>query len=150
MKRNLLLAAVILAVSGAVFARDEGYRNHNRQVRRAYDHLFRSAGQEVTLDGNLGWVDGRIVLKTDAKTYFVSGLRPLVGFVDGLKDGAGVKLAGRARDIEGVPEYGFLQAEKVTVNGKEYTLNDYGRGFGGMAGPGRGGRPGGMTSPNGP
>jgi hypothetical protein len=149
MKRFFLAAFAVLLVCGTIFADDhQGRRGPDRREKQIVDR--RNVGEEVTLNGKLDWVNGRIVLKTDDKTFFVSGLRELVGFADGLKDGAHVTLAGRARNLADIPEYGFLRAEKVTVNGKDYTLNDYGNGFGGMARLGRGGHDGGAMVPPSP
>jgi hypothetical protein len=44
----------------------------------------------------------------------------LFGFVDGLKEGAEVTLAGYAIDIPVAPEYKYFLVDKLTFNGKEY------------------------------
>jgi hypothetical protein len=74
----------------------------------------------------------------------------LFGFVDGLKEGAPVKLDGYAADIPIAPEYKFFLVEKLTLNGKEYggllSGRHMARGFSG--GMGGGGFPRGFPPPD--
>ena len=83
-------------------------------------------------------------MKTEEKTYFITGIRQLLGFVDGLKEGAQLTLTGRAYGGSYIPEYGFFRTEKVNFNGKDYTVNNKGLGFGEMPQQGRGRNGGGM------
>lgn len=132
MKKILLLALTALAVSAAAFARDYGPRGQDRWPCRTLVRHSNSAGEELTLDGKLEWVNGRIAIKTEDKTYFVSGVQRLFGFVDGLKEGAQLTLTGRSYSVSYIPEYGFFRAEKVSFNGKDYTLNQDHPGLGDM------------------
>ncbi|MDR1352295.1 MAG: hypothetical protein LBK05_03340, partial [Treponema sp.] len=131
MKKIFLSAAAALLVSGIVFAQADTLRG---QGRPPYDYGRRGAGEYITLTGTLAWMNGRIVLKTDDKTYFVSGIGRLAGFVEGFEEGATVTFAGISHD-DWLPEYGYLFAQKVTVNGKDYALDGYrhgdrGQGYG--------------------
>jgi hypothetical protein len=123
MKRIVLLTVAALT-AGLVFAQnDGGMRGPNGGPRQRGGNYRENAGEELVLNGKLEWVNGRIAVKTSDKTYFVSGIRQLLGFVDGLKEGAQITLSGRVRDIPYITEYSFIRAEKVTFNGKDYTLD---------------------------
>jgi hypothetical protein len=100
----------------------------------------------VTIKGPLSLVNGQIAVKSAGTTYYVRGLQRLIGFVDGLKEGAEVTLEGYAIDIPIAPEYKHFLANKLTLNGKEYAdLLPQGRGGCGFSGifPGP---PGGMMN----
>jgi hypothetical protein len=130
MKKILLLALTALVVSASAFAHDFRPRGQNGAPRQAFPPAGRT-GEELTLSGKLEWINGRIAVRTEDKTYFVSGIRQLLGFVDGLKEGSELTLTGRAYGASQIPEYRFFLTEKVGFNGKEYTLNQSGPGFGG-------------------
>jgi hypothetical protein len=131
MKKILLLTLTALVVSASAFAHDFRPRGQNGIPRQAFSPADKS-GEELTLNGRLEWINGRIAVRTEDKTYFVSGIRQLLGFVDGLKEGAELTLTGRAYGVSHIPEYHFFRTEKVGFNGKEYTLNQGGPGFGGV------------------
>jgi hypothetical protein len=83
----------------------------------------RSQGEkaEITaISGILGLSNGRIALQEEDTTYYVLGLDRLIGFIDGLKEGARVALEGYAftpwEDTDAV----LFQVAKLTLNGKEY------------------------------
>jgi hypothetical protein len=80
------------------------------------------AKDEVAVNGKLAALNGRIVLKDGAKTYYIIGLGQLVGFVDGLKEGASVTLKGFVREFRYAPDYGVIRADLLTINGKDYQL----------------------------
>lgn len=85
----------------------------------------------VKIEGKLTLVNGMIAVVDKDKTYYVGGVNRLVGFVDGLKENASVKLEGYAAPIPAAPEYLFLQVTKLTFNGKDYDLSQFsGRGRG--------------------
>ena len=143
MKKNLLLALTALVVSAGAFAQNFGQCGQNGRPRQAFgpQAFGREAGntgEELTLNGKLEWADGRIAVKTEEKTYFVTGIRQLLGFVDGLKEGAQLTLTGRAYGVSYIPDYGFFRTEKVSFNGKDYAVNRGGPGFGEMTRQGRG------------
>ncbi|MDR1147630.1 MAG: hypothetical protein LBK66_03250 [Spirochaetaceae bacterium] len=131
--KKIILLTVAALTAGFVFAQnDDGMRGSNGGPWQRGGHYRENAGEEIVLNGSLEWVNGRIAVKANDKTYFVSGIRQLLGFVDGLKEGAQITLAGRARDIPYITEYSFIRAEKVTFNGKDYTLDTDAYRFGGM------------------
>lgn len=109
-----------------------------------------TAAQTATVtkvEGKLALVNGLIAIKSGDKTYYVNGLQRLVGFIDGLKEGASVKVEGYAQALPAAPEYIHLFVTKLTFNGKDYDLSQApgrgmgrggmmgGRGFDGDAGP---------------
>jgi hypothetical protein len=55
-------------------------------------------------------------------TWLVRGLNRYVGFIDGLKEGAQVTLEGYAISSPRNDKIKSLQAQKMTLNGKDYEL----------------------------
>jgi hypothetical protein len=111
--------------------------------------------EKITLEGTLELVNARVAIKKDAKTYYVMIPSRLYGFVDGLKEGASVKVEGYVHDFYGVKDSYAVRAEKLTIAGKTIDLGTAagtaapfgamrgGPNGGGMMG-GRGGMKGGM------
>ncbi len=94
-----------------------------------------SAAVSVKVEGKLALVNGMIAIVAKGTTYYVGGLQHLVGFVDGLKEGAAVKVEGYAQQLPMAPEYSHLRITKLTFNGKDYDLSQA-MGRGGMHGQG--------------
>lgn len=80
--------------------------------------------QKATLEGSLVLVDGRVAIKKDASTYYVMIPGRLYGFVDGLKEGAAVKLEGYSHEVPGVADTFVFRAYKIELNGKTIDLGD--------------------------
>jgi hypothetical protein len=97
-------------------------------------HISPESLETVTVSGTLGLVNGRIALQKDGETYMVRGLERLIGFVDGLKEGAAVTLEGFVRTGPADSKLHYLLVNKLTINGKEY--DDLARGFTGTGGTG--------------
>ncbi|MDR2658364.1 MAG: hypothetical protein LBC27_00025 [Spirochaetaceae bacterium] len=141
MKRIALLLAISALTTGFAFTQD-GTRGPGDNVRQRSARFDGNRVEDITLNGKLEWLNGRIGLKANGKTYFISGIQPVLGFVDGLKEGAQVTLAGRVYTVPYIEEYGFFHAEKLTFNGKDYILIGEGNRFkgerhGGMGPDGR-------------
>jgi hypothetical protein len=117
MKRNVFFVILIVIAAGA-FA----------QSRDRQDRDGRRQPSAVTVTGALSLIDGRIALENDTAAYYVMGLGKLIGFVDGLKEGASVTLEGFAgplyhRDRDGADkERQFLRVTKLTLDGRSYDL----------------------------
>ncbi|MDR2767487.1 MAG: hypothetical protein LBB82_04080 [Treponema sp.] len=148
MKRLTLIAAALL-IGSAVFA---------QSPQRAPRQPVLPAPEKITLSGTLALDQGHIVLKSGDDSYLVRGLRPLIGFVDGLAEGASVNLEGYAREFSfrqnprdgGKSETNVVRSIRVTrltLGSKSYDLpvypaGDFGAGRGreqrgrGPAGPG--------------
>ena len=99
----------------------------------------------VKIDGKLALINGMIGLSAGDKTYYTPMITRLVGFVSGLSEGSSVKLEGYEYPLPYAPGYSMLAVTKLTLNGKDYNLGNYGPGFGpgygmyGMHGGPRGG-----------
>lgn len=101
--------------------------------------------EKITLDGTLELVNSQIAIKKDAKTYYVMIPNRLVGFVDGLKEGASVKVEGYSHEIVGLKDSFGVRVDSLTLNGKTIDLSTqaapvgagYGRSMKGGAAGGR-------------
>jgi hypothetical protein len=92
----------------------------------------------VTINGTLSLVSGRIALQKDQETYVILGLGRLIGFIDGLKEGAEVTLEGFVRTGRRDEKIRYLLVNKLGINGREY--NDLAPAFP-REGPGGTGHP---------
>jgi hypothetical protein len=97
----------------------------------------------VSLDGTLELVSGRVAIKLDGKTYFVMIPSRLFGFVDGLKEGAAVKVEGLSHEVVGVKDTYAVRVESLEVGGKKVDLSAT------AGAPMMGGRSGKVGSPQG-
>jgi len=82
--------------------------------------------QTVKVEGKLALINGVIALKSGTKTYYVPMLGRLAGFIEGIKEGASVKLEGYEYPIAAAPEYATLAVIKLSVGGKDYDLGQFG------------------------
>lgn len=79
------------------------------------------APEPVTVSGKLALSNGHIAVQSGDTTYYVMGLQRLIGFVDGLKEGAQVSLEGFIREIKN-SNAKVMHASKLTIAGKTYDL----------------------------
>ena len=135
MKKAIIVLVVALTAGGVLAAQTApwGPQGWNQ-----------AQGQTVKIEGKLALINGMIGLKSGSKTYYTPRLGRLAGFVEGIKDGASVKLEGYKRQFPAAPEYSMLMVTKVSVGGKDYDLGQAGGGCGigggrGSGGAGRGG-----------
>jgi hypothetical protein len=138
MKRIVLCVLFAAVVSGVLVAQDPGDPGFSRRNQ---------APEKITLSGSLGLSQGRIVLESGGNTYYIAGLERLIGFVEGLKEGASVSLEGWAFPLPRSETEQIFRAAKLSLNGKDYELgsqewpasprHDFGWGNGGNGfGPG--------------
>jgi hypothetical protein len=138
MKRLLFIAAAVLFAVGGLSAQGWGRAGPGGGPgcwgpNRGPDQGFSppAAAETARVNGNLSLIRGRIALQADGKTYYILGLQRLIGFIDGLKEGASVTLEGfvvtppRAQNRQTGPaaddtEARFLLAQKLIINGREY------------------------------
>lgn len=88
------------------------------------------AAQLASVEGKLTFLNGYICVVTPAKTWVVHIPAYLYGFIDGLKEGAQVKLEGRERPLPGPQTTSVLLVTKLTFAGKDYDLSRAQPGFG--------------------
>ncbi|GHT62293.1 hypothetical protein FACS1894109_21120 [Spirochaetia bacterium] len=125
--RGIFMIALIgLLCAGSLWAggRDRGSDGRKSSARTA------AAAEAVTINGTLQLVEGRIAVVADGKTYYTSGIQRLIGFIDGLKEGATVRLEGSASAVPLNSNAKFLRITKLTFNGKTYDFPDTAGGFG--------------------
>ncbi len=143
MKRTFMILAALLVVAGIAAA---------QPVAPAPN-----APAASKLEGRLSLVNGFVGIQTKDKTYYVHIPGRLYGFIDGLKEGAQVKLEGYEEALPQAPEYAHFFVTKLAIGGKEYDLSASFRGgtmggrWDGRMGGRRGGRMGGgmMRGPGG-
>lgn len=79
--------------------------------------------ETLTISGKLAVANGVITVQTGEKTYYAHGFQHLIGFVDGLKEGAEVTLEGFVPPTFRNIDYPNFFALKMTLNGKSYELS---------------------------
>ncbi|MDR0374610.1 MAG: hypothetical protein LBH85_02685 [Treponema sp.] len=143
-KTIMMSAVILLAIAGATFGQpvDDPIATpqHDPQTRR------QNGGQQAewkgrrprdprveksAASGSLAFIKGRIALQSDDAAYYLRGVDRLIGFVDGLTEGAEVGLEGYAfaipqKDQNAAAEYVF-HVVKLTFNEKEYNLSNNAR-----------------------
>jgi hypothetical protein len=82
-----------------------------------------------TIEGKLALVQGHPGIVVKDKTYFVQIPMNLYGFIDGLKEGASVKLEGYEAAIPFAPNSYFFRVTTLTLGSKSYDLSQF-AGFG--------------------
>ncbi|MFP3089568.1 hypothetical protein LQZ21_04495 [Treponema sp. TIM-1] len=115
MKRSILFSILALVAVG-LFAQNGSDRARGPRTPP-------EPPQAVTVSGNLALIDARIGLESGGNTYYVMGIDRLIGFVDGLREGAPVTLEGYEFPLPAAPEYRFLRVLKLSFNGKDYDLS---------------------------
>ncbi|MDR1318878.1 MAG: hypothetical protein LBJ90_04565 [Treponema sp.] len=138
MKRIVLCVFFAAALSGALLAQDS---SRPGSPRRNWPP------EKIALSGSLGLSLGRIVLENGGNTYYVAGIDRLIGFIEGLKEGAAVSLEGWAFPLRRSETEWIFRAAKLSINGKDYELGSeegpafHHGGFGRGKGSGSGYRP---------
>ena len=113
MKRKLLLIFLAFGLTALVSA--QGGRPGPMAPRLP-------APEAVTVSGNLIVAYGTPAVKSGDVTYIIGGINRLLGFVDGLKEGAQVTLEGMAISSPRENTVKVLRATKLTLGGKTYDL----------------------------
>jgi hypothetical protein len=138
MKRYITLILTLLIAAGIAAAQPSGNwmpRPHYNRGGNAPQAAAPEPPQTLTIRGNLALINGGIALEDGGTTYYIRGLDRLVGFVEGLKEGAAVVLEGYSfgpppspqapnapgAGAEPAPEgWKVFTAVKLTLNGREY------------------------------
>ncbi|GHT65863.1 hypothetical protein FACS1894110_08570 [Spirochaetia bacterium] len=115
----IVMAALIgLVCIGSAFAHGHG----GGRGYGGWGAVYSTAAETVTVSGTLQLINGEIAVAQGGNTYYPSGLSRYVGFIDGLKEGASVKLEGNTALLKYTTNVYFLRVTKLTLNGKEYSL----------------------------
>jgi hypothetical protein len=80
------------------------------------------ASETITVTGTMVVANRMPALKSGDVTYYIGGISRLIGFIDGLKEGAQVTVEGAAMASPGDKNVKFLWPSKLTINGKVYDL----------------------------
>jgi len=119
MKRTFLILAVFALAAAAVTA----------QPFFAQGAQAAGTAQITKLEGKLTLINGMIGIQSKDKTYYVHIPGRLYGFVDGLKEGAQVKLEGYEYPLPQAPNYVNFLVTKLSLGGKDYDLSTLGQGM---------------------
>lgn len=141
MKRIVTVCIIGLVALGAVSAQGFGPRP-GMPGQPVQPQIQQVAS---TIEGKLALVQGHPAVAVKDKTYFVQLPQFMYGFVDGLKEGATVKLEGFEVAIPYAPNSFMFHVNTLTIGTKSYDLSQI---AGGMMGQ-RGGMMGGRADPRG-
>jgi len=129
MKRTL--AFLIIAFSAiALVSAQQGYNHrgegrgpgHNHEGKNFKNQKFTL--EKVSVTGSLTILNGKFAVSSDDTTYITRGLRPYIGFIEGLKYGAAVTVEGASFPVSEKDDVKFLLIEKLTIDGTEYDLGN--------------------------
>ena len=112
-------------LTAAVFAQRGG--SADPELRR--NRNSRPQTETVTISGSMIVAHGFPAIKSGDITYIIGGINRLVGFVDGIKEGAQVTIDGMAVSIQRDGNLKFLRPSKLTLSGKTYDLALPGQGL---------------------
>lgn len=145
MKKIVTVCIVALTAIGAVSA--QGFGGGPGMMGQGFQPQaqVQTAQVKTTIEGKLALVQGHPSIIVKDKTYFVQLPQYLYGFIDGLKEGATVKLEGYEQAIPYAPNSFFFRATMLTIGAKSYDLSEFmGQGMmggrGGVQGSRMGGR----------
>ena len=119
MKRKILFFLVIVGLAAMVSAQ-EGSRRERTPTESSTSRS--RAPETVTISGTMVAANGMPALKSGEETYLIGGVSRLVGFVDGLKEGAQVTIEGTVMPVPGRNSLKYLRGSKLTLGGKSYDL----------------------------
>jgi len=114
LKRNILFGVMLLGLAAMVQAQVWGPGWNRRNTPTT---------ETVTVTGTMVVANGMPALKSGDVTYYISGISRLIGFIDGLKEGAQVTIEGLATSSSSNRNIKLLRATKLTINGKVYELS---------------------------
>ena len=130
MKRTLLVLAIAVLVVGVAAAQPFAGRGNGFGLAGQAPQAV-TAPVAATVTGTLELVNGQIAIKDGAKTFYVMIPNRLVGFIDGLKEGAKVTVEGYTHEIFGVKDAFGLSANKLTIGTRVIDLGTTAVGAGG-------------------
>jgi len=144
MKKIVTVCIVALTAIGAVSAQAFGGGPGMMGQGFQPQAQVQAAQVKTTIEGKLALVQGHPSIIIKDKTYFVQLPQTLYGFIDGLKEGATVKLEGYELAIPYAPNSYFFRTTMLTIGAKSYDLSEFmGQGMMGGRGGAMGGQMGG-------
>lgn len=117
MKKLGIVVVLALVTAGVVFAQPFPFGYH------AYPQVV---APTVKIEGKLALINGVVGLKSGDKTYYLPMLGRLSGFVEGIKEGASVKVEGYEYPLATTPATSMVQVTKLNVGGKDYDFDQVG------------------------
>ena len=120
MKQKVLFILLAVGLVGMAWA--QGWPWAHPGPNGPGPHREPPAAETVTVSGSLIVSRGSPAVKSGDDIYIVKGINRLVGFVDGLKEGAQVTIEGPAITSPRDSKLKVLRAVKLTLNGKAYDL----------------------------
>ena len=111
MKRKILFILLVCALAAVSWAQGRGWNQ---------DRL--TPAETVTVSGSMIVAYGFPAVTSGDITYLVGGINRLVGFVEGLKEGAQVTIEGQAISIRRDGNLKLLRPSKLTLGAKTYDL----------------------------
>lgn len=112
MKKIIISMIIVLSVANIVSAQNSAPNPSTPQ-----------GIQQTSINGKLAFVNGRIAVQDASAVYYASGINQLIGFVDGLKEGAAVTLDGFLFPASPSAGGQFFRTSKLTFNGKTYDIS---------------------------
>lgn len=131
MKRAVIVVLAVVVAASAVSA--QGWGPGARGAGPAAPVV---QSETVKIEGKLTLVNAHPAIVVKDKTYYVGIPSRLFGFVDGLKEGAMVKLEGYEQPLPFAPNAAMFHVVKLTVGGREIDLSQAGAFGRGMMGAG--------------
>jgi len=119
--KRIIVFILLVAGLAAMISAQDGSRRGRAPTERSYSRS--SSRATVTISGTMVVANGRPALKSGDDTYLIGGISRLIGFVDGLKEGAQVTVEGTVITIPGRNSLKYLNGSKLTLNGKSYDLS---------------------------
>ena len=141
MKRIAIIGILVLGIAVLAAAKDGDKNDRNNRgmpgwgMGHSFNHRMpmffnwqgharapRIVSENVNISGELTIVQGSLAVKSGDITYIAAGLIRYAGFIDALKDGARVSIAGSAIANPRDEKTKYLIITKLTIAGKEYDL----------------------------
>ena len=113
MKRTVFIVLLVFGLMIPAFAQGWG---------RGWGQPIIPQSEAVTVSGNLIVSHGLPALRSGDVTYLAGGISRLVGFVDGLKEGAHVTIIGYTISNPQDEMLKILRPTKLTMDGRTYDL----------------------------
>ena len=126
LKLKVLFIFLAIGLAAMVSAQD-GNRRERAPAERSTSRSRTPV--TVTVSGTMVVANGMPALRSGDDTYLIGGVSRLIGFIDGLKEGAQVTVEGTVITIPGRNNLKYLQGSKLTLGGKSYDLSSSGMGM---------------------